>query len=295
MEMTRRKWMVRAVTAAAGAAFGNPIARAMAVFGGMQPRMAAIEKASGGRLGVAVLDTGSAARFGYRADERFPMCSTFKMLAVGAVLRRVDAGKESLHRVVRYTRGDVLEYAPVTRLHVATGMTVSALCEAAITLSDNTAANLLLKIIGGPPGVTAFARSLGDSVTRLDRNEPTLNTAIPGDLRDTSTPKSMLSDLRKLALGDMLAGASRERLVAWLMACETGKDKLRTGLPAGWKVGDKTGSGQRGTTNDLAIVWPERRAPLLVAVYLTGATVDRKRQAAAIAAVGRAVAAGMAG
>lgn len=287
--------MTRAAMLAGAAAMGKGLARGEAQeLGELEPKLASIERISGGRLGVAVLDIASGQRFGYRADERFPMCSTFKVLAVGAVLKRIDEGSENLNRVVHYTRGDVLEYAPVARLHVASGMTVADLCEAAITLSDNTAANLLLKTIGGPAGVTAFARSLGDNMTRLDRTEPTLNAAIPGDPRDTSTPMWMLRDLQKLALGSMLSPASRKRLVAWLLACKTGKGKLRAGLPSGWKVGDKTGSGDRGTSNDLAIAWPGEHGPVLLAVYLTGTTVDRKQQDAAIAAVGRATAAGMA-
>lgn len=282
--------MARAAMAAGAVALGEVSHAENREFGGLKERITPIEKASGGRLGVAVLDTKTGARFGYRGDERFPMCSTFKVLLVSAVLKRVDAGRENLDRVAHYTSGDVLEWAPVTRLHVATGMTVSALCEAAITLSDNTAANLLLKTIGGPAGVTAFARSLGDDVTRLDRTEPTLNTATPGDPRDTSTPMWMLRDLQKLALGKVLAPATRERLVGWMLACKTGEGKLRAGLPAGWKIGDKTGSGQRGTENDLAIVWPlGRRSPVLVAVYLTGTTVDRERQDAVIADVGKVV------
>lgn len=286
--MTRREWLGRVVLAAGAVVIGGRLARAdTEEFAGLEPRIAGIEKASDGRLGVAVLDTATGCRFGYRANERFPMCSTFKVLLAGAVLKRVDEGSERLDRVVRYTRSDVLEYA--TRLHVATGMTVAALCEAAITLSDNTAANLLLKAIGGPPGLTAFARSLGDSVTRLDRNEPTLNTAIPGDPRDTSTPMSMLLDLRKLALGNVLGAASRQRLVGWMLACKTGGGKLRAGLPAGWRVGDKTGSGERGASNDLAIAWPEGENPLLMAVYLTGVNVRREDPDGLIAAVGGAV------
>lgn len=288
--------MGRVALVAGAAVIGGRLARADAEdFAGLQPRIAEIEKASGGRLGVAALDTATGRQFGHRADERFPMCSTFKMLLVSAVLKRVDEGSERLDRVVHYTRGDLLEYAPTTRQHVATGMTVAALCEAAITLSDNTAANLLLQAIGGPGGVTAFARMISDGVTRLDRNEPTLNTAIPGDPRDTSTPMWMVRDLRQIALGKVLAPGSRERLLGWMLACKTGDQRLRAGLPAGWKIADKTGSGERGMANDLAIVWPHHRAPVLIAVYLTGATVDQAHQDAAIAAVGKAVASGLAG
>lgn len=294
--MTRRECLGRVALVAGAAVIGGRLARADAEdFAGLQPRIAEIEKASGGRLGVAALDTATGRQFGHRADERFPMCSTFKMLLVSAVLKRVDEGSERLDRVVHYTRGDLLEYAPTTRQHVATGMTVAALCEAAITLSDNTAANLLLQAIGGPGGVTAFARMISDGVTRLDRNEPTLNTAIPGDPRDTSTPMWMVRDLRQIALGKVLAPGSRERLLGWMLACKTGDQRLRAGLPAGWKIADKTGSGERGMANDLAIVWPHHRAPVLIAVYLTGATVDQAHQDAAIAAVGKAVASGLAG
>jgi beta-lactamase class A len=177
----------------------------------------------------------------------------------------------------------------MTKLHVDIGMSVGALCEAAITLSDNTAANLLLNTIGGPAGVTAFARKLGDGITRLDRSEPTLNEALPDDPRDTSTPLAMLTDLRKLAIRDMLAPASRARLVGWLVANQTGDQRLRAGLPKGWKIGDKTGSGDHGTTNDLAIAWPDERAPVLVSVYLTGANGDDDAGNATIAAVGKHV------
>lgn len=287
--------MVRAAMAAGAVTLGGVAKAASTEFSGLERRVAAIEKASGGRLGVAVLDTETGARFGYRAEERFPMCSTFKALLAGAVLKRVDDGRERLDRIVRYMESDVLEWAPVTRQHVAKGVTVGALCEAAVTLSDNTAANLLLKTIGGPAGLTAFARELGDPITRLDRTEPTLNEALPGDPRDTSSPMWMMRDLQKLALRNVLAPPSRERLVAWLLACKTGEGKLRAGLPAGWKIGDKTGSGDRGTENDLAIVWPaERRIPVLVAVYLTGATVNHEHVLAAIAAVGKAVAVALA-
>lgn len=292
--MTRREWMARAAMTAGAVAFGSLARAASREFSGLEKRLAAIEKESGGRLGVAVLDTETGARFGYRGDEHFPMCSTFKVLLVGAVLKRVDERRERLDRLVRYTESDVLDWAPVTRQHLTTGMTVGALCEAAITLSDNTAANLLLATIGGPAGVTAFARNLGDGVTRLDRTEPALNTAIPDDPRDTSTPMWMLRDLQKLALGNVLAPDSRERLVAWLLACKTGEGKLRAGLPVGWKIGDKTGSGERCTENDLAIVWPVGRRPVMVAVYLTGATGDDAHALAAIASVGKAVAAALA-
>ena len=232
---------------------------------------ALLEQRVGGRLGVAALDAANGARLGHRAGELFPMCSTFKLLAVGAVLARVDQGHEPLDRFIPYSQADLLDYAPVTRAHVREGgLPLGELCRAAIELSDNTAANLILRQIGGPAVVTAFARSLGDPVTRLDRNEPTLNTAIPGDPRDTTTPTAMLADLRALSLGGVLSSDSRERLDGWLVGCQTGLTRLRAGLPAGWRVGDKTGTGVHGTANDVAVAWAPG-GPVLIACYLTGA------------------------
>ncbi len=253
------------------------------------PAFSQIEKESGGRLGVAVLDTGSGRRLGYRADERFPMCSTFKLLAAAAVLARVDAGKEQLDRLVRYAPADLLSYAPVAREKIATGMTVGELCEAAITLSDNTAANLLLASFGGPQELTAFAGALGDSVTRLDRIEPALNEAAPGDPRDTTTPDAMLGDIRALVLGDALLEKSREQLKQWLIANKTGTGRLRAGVPEGWDVADKTGSGDRGTNNDVGVLFPPGRAPIVVTVYLTASEAPEAQRIAAIAATGKAV------
>jgi beta-lactamase class A len=233
-------------------------------------RLAAIEAREGGRLGVAVLDTGGGAGLAHRAGERFPMCSTFKLMASAAVLKRVDEGKERLDRVIAYGPGDLLDYAPVTKAHVADGgMTLADICAAAIDWSDNTAANLILDAIGGPQAFTAFMRSLGDSTTRLDRNEPTLNTAIPGDKRDTTTPLAMAGAMRTVLLGNALSEASREQLEAWLINDKVGDKRLRAGLPPSWGIGDKTGSGDHGTANTIAMIRPPGRAPLLAAVYLT--------------------------
>lgn len=277
-----------------GAAALLPLLRARAgALGAPAPgdRFSAIEQRVGGRLGVAVLDTGSGQRFEYRAAERFPLCSTFKLLAVAAVLQRVDSGREQLARRVPYGRADLLDYAPVTKAHVQHGgMTIAALCAAALTYSDNTAANLLLQSLGGPAVVTAFARSLGDQMTRLDRTEPTLNTALSGDDRDTTTPAAMLEDMRAILLGDVLAAASRRRLSDWLIASTTGAARLRAGLPAGWRVGDKTGTGDNGAANDVAIVWPPQRAPLLIAAYLVEGDADAGARNAALADVARLVA-----
>jgi beta-lactamase class A len=252
-------------------------------------RFAAIEKEAGGRLGVAALDTGTGRRFGHREEERFPMCSTFKVLAVSAVLTQVDHGKENLDRRIRFAAGDVIDGSPISKDHIGDGMTLAELCAAALDYSDNTAANLILSALGGPHAVTAFARSLGDPVTRLDRTEPALNEATQGDPRDTTTPATMAANLQKLLLGKALAPASREQLTNWMIANKTGDARLRAGLPHDWRIGDKTGTGERGTANDIAIAWPPGRKPIIVAVYLTGSTVSPDQQSAAIADVARAV------
>ncbi|MDE2155512.1 MAG: class A beta-lactamase [Xanthomonadaceae bacterium] len=255
---------------------------------GAAARLAALERRHGGRLGVSILDTGNGRRVAHRGDERFLMCSTFKLLAVAAVLARVDRGAERLDRRIVFGREAVLGYAPVTRHRVgAPGMSVAGLCRAAITLSDNTAANLLLGSLGGPAGVTAFVRRLGDTVTRLDRIEPELNVGSPGDLRDTTSPDAMLASMQKVLLGDVLATASREQLLAWLRACRTGTDELRAGVPAGWVVGDKTGSGARNETNDVAILMPPQRKPLLVTAYYAGSSADTAARDAVLAEAGR--------
>ncbi|NOJ48047.1 class A beta-lactamase [Bradyrhizobium archetypum] len=251
-----------------------------------------LESESGGRLGVCVLDTATDTRHVHRGDERFPMCSTFKALAAAAILARVDAGKEQLTRRIIFDASALVVYSPVTEKHVGDGMTLAEICEAAVTRSDNTAGNLLLANIGGPPGLTAFARSLGDQVTRLDRNEPSLNEALPDDPRDTTTPNAMASNLQALVLGTTaLSTSSREQLTAWLVSNKTGDARLRAGFAKDWRVGDKTGSGARGTANDVAVVWPPGKAPIVIATYLTGATISAEQQSATLASVARAVSA----
>jgi beta-lactamase class A len=254
--------------------------------------LAALEKERGGRLGVAVTDTSSGRSAAYRGDERFALCSTFKVLAAAAILARVDAGKEQLDRRIRFEAKDVVVNSPVSKNHVGgDGMSLAEICEAAITLSDNTAGNLLLANLNGPEGLTAYARSLGDTVTRLDRNEPDLNEAIPADVRDTTSASAMLSDLRALIAGNALTSASRERLVDWLVGNKTGDARLRAGFPREWRVGDKTGSGERGTTNDVAVVWPSaNRSPLFVSVYLTGSSPEADHRNATLATVARLIA-----
>lgn len=237
--------------------------------------IAAIEAREGGRLGVAVIDSGSGLTLTHRADERFPMCSTFKLLAAAAVLERVDAGAERLDRKIAYGASDLLEYAPVAKAHVADGaMTLGDLCAAAIDWSDNTAANLVLQTIDGPAGFTRFVRGLGDTVTRLDRTEPTLNTALPGDERDTTTPLAMARSIQEALVGKALSEASRRQLADWLIGDKVGDKRLRAGLPASWRIGDKTGTGDNGTANVIGIIWPPERAPLLATSYYTGSTAS---------------------
>ena len=251
-------------------------------------QLARIEADSGGRLGVAILDTATGRRHGHRADVRFPMCSTFKLLAAACVLRRVDRGQEALERRIRYSKADLVAHSPATAPHAdGEGMRLDELCEATITLSDNTAANLILDSFGGPAQLTAFARTLGDEMTRLDRTEPALNEAAPGDPRDTTTPAAMLASVNALVLGDALTAASRARLRDWLLANKTGDTRLRARLPAGWRVGDKTGAGARGTNNDVGILWPPGgRPPLLVAAYLTQTKAGAAVRDEALARVG---------
>jgi beta-lactamase class A len=297
--LTRRKFTMTmlggAIAGVASQAFGAGTAAASqnpAATGALQKQLAAIEAQAGGRLGVAMLDTASGQAHGWRMHERFPMCSTFKLLLTSAVLTRKDRGEESLGRRVVYTKAQVVSYSPLSGPRAGgEGMTIAELCEAALTRSDNTAANLLLESIGGPAAVTAFARSIGDPLTRLDRNETTLNEAIKGDPRDTTTPAAMLADMRELLLGERLSSASREQLIAWLIDNKTGDARLRAGLPKDWRVGDKTGTGDHGTANDIAIVWPTGRAPILVTTYLTGAEhASPAQRDAAIAKVGALVA-----
>lgn len=287
MTLTRRAWL-------AGFAAGLPLWRLRGAarernVDAIEDGLRALEARVGGRLGVALLDTGSEQRLAHRGSERFPMCSTFKLLAVAAVLARVDAGRDRLDRRVPYGEADLLGYAPVTRRHLGEGgLTIGELAAAAIERSDNTAANLLLAVLGGPAAVTRYVRTLGDPVTRLDRTEPTLNTAVPGDPRDTTTPAAMLDCMNTLLCRKhALSAASRERLTSWLVGCATGAARLRAGFPSGWRVGDKTGAGAHGTTNDVAIAWPPGGAPVLVTAYLTESAAPPKERDAALAQVAR--------
>ncbi len=216
------------------------------------------------------------------------MCSTSKFPTAAFVMARVDHKQESLGRRIVYSKDYLVPYSPVTEKHVGgDGLTVGEICGAALTLSDNTAENLLLDTFGGPAALTAYLRSLGDRVTRLDRREPELNTAIPGDPRDTTTPIAMLEILHKIILGTALSASSREQLTAWIVASKTGDKRLRAGMPKGWRVGDKTGSGPNNVTNDIAVAWPPARAPIIVTAYYAGARASDDERNAILAEVGQ--------
>ena len=254
----------------------------------LQHGIASLEQRHGGRLGVAVLDSASVSLIAHRGDERFALCSTFKFLAAALVLARVDRKQESFTRRIVYPRDYLVPYSPVTEKYAGkSGLTVGEICEAAMTVSDNTAGNLLLDSFGGPAELTAYVRSLGDSVTRLDRREPELNEAKPGDQRDTTSPVAMLEVLRKTVLGSALSTSSREQLTTWLVANQTGDRRLRAGVPKGWRVGDKTGSGGNNATNDIAVIWPPMRAPIVVAAYYAEARESDDQRNAVLSEVGR--------
>lgn len=250
---------------------------------------AQLERSNGGRLGVAVLDTSTGERSGYRADERFAMCSTFKFLLVAAVLQRVDRHAEKLDRAIAIPPKPLVGNSPLTEPHAGGTMTVAALCEATLTRSDNTAANLLLATIDGPAGLTSFCRSIGDTMTRLDRTETSLNEARPGDPRDTTSPTAMVNDLNSVLLGNVLAPPSRQQLTTWMEANQTGLDKLRASLTAGWRATDKTGSNGENTTNDIAVLWPAGKKPIIVAAYITQCDGPDSKRAGMLKQIGSLV------
>ncbi|MBM7045330.1 MULTISPECIES: class A beta-lactamase [Rhizobium] len=253
-------------------------------------QLADLEKKTGGRLGVSVLDTETNISLGHREEERFPLCSTYKALAVGFVLARVDQGVEKLDRRVTYGKDAVVTYSPETEKHAGTdGMTIAELCGAAVMLSDNTAGNLLLQSFGGPAALTSWLRTTGDTETRLDRNEPDVNQAIKDDPRDTTTPDAMLDTIGLLTLGNTLSETSRDQLINWLVGNTTGDNRLRAGLPKEWKVGDKTGTGNNGSFADIAVIWPPDRGPILVTTFVAEGTAPAKDIEAVFADVGKIV------
>ncbi|OLT14269.1 class A beta-lactamase [Actinomadura sp. CNU-125] len=262
----------------------------------MGRRLSKLEAKRNLRIGAYAIDTGTGRFVSHRAGQRFPYASTFKAMACGAVLQKARTSDPGLmERVIHYTEDDLVDYSPETEKHVGTGMTVSALCHAAITQSDNTAGNLVMKQLGGPAGLTRFFRSLGDDASRADRWETALNEWKPGERRDTTVPAAWAGNLRALTAGDALAPADRERLIAWMKANTTGDARIRAGLPDSWTIGDKTGTaGVYGNANDIAVAWPEPGdAPLIMVVLTTAKKKDAEADDAAIAETAAILARGL--
>lgn len=263
----RRRCLLGLAAVGAASAFA-PAARAFEPLS-LADQLKHLEDNSGGRLGVAVIDTHDNTRVGWRENERFPMCSTFKIMLASAILARGTAEPTLLRQRLHYRQSELVAYSPVTEKHLADGMTVIELCAAALQYSDNSASNFLMKLIGGPAGVTRYARSIGDQIFRLDRWETELNSALPGDARDSTSPDAMARSLRRLALGDALGAPQRRQLADWLRGNTTGDTRIRAGAPQGWQVGDKTGAGAYGTVNDIGVLWRPNDAPLVLALYYT--------------------------
>lgn len=285
---TRRTFLSAAVALAAAAGCAGTARRRDAE---LIAELAAIHARIGGRLGVYVLETRAGLALEYHAHERFAMCSTFKLLLAGAVLARVEAGELTLEQKVPLSEADMISHAPVTASRVAEGsISVGDLCAAVIEVSDNPAANLLLGLIGGPAGLTQFLRGSGDSVTRLDRMELELNTNLPGDPRDTTTPHAMVHSVQTLLLREVLNEESRARLIRWLRGSTTGLGRIRAGLPADWQAGDKTGTGANGAANDVMIAWPAPGSVVMAAVYMSESQQPRAALEQAHAQIGRLIA-----
>ncbi|MFZ6861012.1 class A beta-lactamase [Undibacterium sp. Ji67W] len=251
--------------------------------------LAQLEKSLGGVLGVFAFNSANSTQLASQADVRFPVCSTFKVILASAILSLSSRMTDLLQQRIFYKKSELVNYSPVSEKHISDGMTVAELCAAAIQFSDNSSANLLMKILGGPSAVTAFARSIGDKEFRLDRWETELNTALPGDLRDTSTPRAMGNSLQRLLLGDALSVGQRKQLKGWLMGNTTGATRIRAGIPADWQVGDKTGTGDFGTAHDLGVIWPPGREPVVLAIYTRLHEKDAKARSDVIASAAQII------
>uniref|UniRef100_A0AAU2K0D7 Beta-lactamase n=1 Tax=Streptomyces sp. NBC_00049 TaxID=2903617 RepID=A0AAU2K0D7_9ACTN len=293
---SRRALLTVGAGAALAATLPTGTARAASPHGGrgVETRLRELERAHGARLGVYARDTATGRTVLHRADELFPMCSVFKTMAAAAVMRDLDHDGSRLAKRVHYTQQDVTDAGggEITKLpeNIAGGLTVAELCSAAISQSDNAAANLLLRELGGPGAVTRFCRSLGDRTTRLDRWEPALNSAEPSRVTDTTSPRAIGLTYARLSLGDALAPRHRDRLNGWLLANTTSAHRFRAGLPADWAVADKTGAGSYGTNNNVGIAWPPGRPPVVLAVLTTRAEAAAPRDDALIAEAARLLA-----
>jgi beta-lactamase class A len=246
------------------------------------------ERDTGGRIGLWAENLRTGAKIAWRAHERFVMCSTFKASLAACVLANADRGQVRLDELIAYGPGDLLEYAPVAKQNLEKGapMSVADMCEAAVELSDNTCANVLLARVGGPSALTAYWRSIGDVVSRLDHNEPELNRSPPGDPHDTTTPAAMAGNLQNLILGEVLSPNSRERLTGWMLGCKTGDNRLRAGLPKGWRVSNKTGNNGKDAAGDIAVTWSTRVEPVLVCAYTQGGVPTSRQLETVFARIG---------
>lgn len=291
--MIKSLWHKAALTAVAAAPLLLASGSLWATTDTIQQKLAELEKSSGGRLGVALINTADNSQTLYRGNERFAMCSTGKVMAAAAVLKESENNKDVVNKRLEIKESDLVVWSPISEKHLKNGMTLAELSAATLQYSDNTAMNKIIGYLGGPDNVTAFARSIGDTTFRLDRTEPTLNTAIPGDERDTTTPLAMAESLQKLTLGNALGEQQRARLVTWLKGNTTGGQSIRAGLPESWVVGDKTGAGDYGTTNDIAVIWPENQAPLVLVTYFTQPQQDAKNRKDVLAAAAKIVTEGL--
>ncbi|PWT92070.1 MAG: class A beta-lactamase [Proteobacteria bacterium] len=281
MPLDRRSLLVSLCCLAAGPALAEDA----------PPALETYERESGGRVGFYAENLSSGKKLAWRADERFVMCSTFKASLAACVLARVDRGEDQLAAMIAYGNADLLDYAPVAKENFAKrAMSVGDMCKASVEVSDNTCANLLLARIGGPAALTAFWRSIGDTTSRLDHNEPELNRSPPGDPHDTTTPAAMAGNFRRLALGEALSAASRAQLTDWMVNCKTGAKRLRAGLPGTWKIGDKTGNNGKDASGDIVVAWPKPDTPILITAYTQGGTPNAAQIDAVFASIGRMVA-----
>ncbi|CAL9362529.1 Beta-lactamase 3 [Nocardiopsis dassonvillei] len=274
---------------AAAAPSPQPTASAAAPTVDVPAELAALEEEFDARLGVYAIDTGTGAEIAHRADDRFAYASTHKALSAGAILERNTL--EEMERVVTYTEDDLVGYTPITEQHVDTGMTLLEVIDAAVRYSDNTAANLALEELGGPQGFEDALRGIGDEVIEAERWEPDLSEHTPGEVRDTSTPRAMATSLRAYTLGDVLPQDRREVLVDMLLRNTTGDRTIRAGVPEGWTVGDKTGSANYGTRNNIGLLWPqEGDEPIVLAIMSSRSEEDAERRDELIAAAAGVVA-----
>jgi len=278
--MNRRTLLATIPSLAAWSAFADDAPAALQTY----------ERDSGGRIGLYAENLTTGTKIAWRADERRVMCSTFKASLAAFVLARIDRGEDRLDDLVSYSAADLLDYAPVAKENVAKGaISVDEMCKAMVEYSDNTFANLLLARVGGPAALTGFWRATGDSISRLDHNEPELNFPPPGDPSNSTTPIAMAGTIRRVVLGEVLTPASRDRLIGWMVNCKTGANRLRAGLPKDWKIADKTGNNGVDAAGDIAVVWPRANVPVVICAYTQGGTPTRAQLETVFAAIGRMV------